>query len=399
MIRRGRHYLAPGGYEVRCLVACLALLFPAMPLVRAEDPARTLEPPSVSTYDAFTQYARFLEVVIENYIDPAGLQQLNQHTAAALRAFLRSLDEEADLFTADERESPAAKRGKDPVVAFGATLAVDRGYPVVVTPRDGTPAQRVGLLAGETITAINDEPTRGRRLHEIGRQLDGPPGSQFILTILDPAHGSRSIVVNRLRDAGATPARMQRLAPDLVYLRIPALAFPVAESLHQFAEQIREERIRAAILDLRNNPGGPLNAAVVAVSLFMPVRQEIVSLVHPRQDNDGTANEAEVFAAALRRHQAARLVGTRTYGRGRVFSTFRLPDGARVRLPTAYYRTPAGDRLDQGGLEPDVVVTLPRETERALAGFGYGAFDWTRQREQVLEKDRQLARAVEILTR
>ncbi len=159
---------------------------------------------------------------------------------------------------------------------------------------------------------------------------------------------------------------------------------------------------------------------MVAVSLFMPARQEIVSLVHPSQDNeapfvssnphplnlrlailvnDGTANEAEVFAAALRRHQAARLVGTRTYGRGRVFSTFRLPDGARVRLPTAYYRTPVGDRLDQGGLEPDETVTLLRETERALAGSGYGAFDWTRQREQVLETDRQLARAVEILTR
>ncbi len=159
---------------------------------------------------------------------------------------------------------------------------------------------------------------------------------------------------------------------------------------------------------------------MVAASLFLPVEREIVSVVKPRQQRDaafvssnpdplnlrlailvnqGTANEAEVFAATLRHHLAAKLVGTPTYGQGRVFSRFPLPDGSRLWLPTAHYQTPAGDRLDQGGLEPDVIVPLPRETERGLAGLGYGTFDWDRHRRQILETDRPLARAFEILSR
>ena len=115
--------------------------------------------------------------------------------------------------------------------------------------------------------------------------------------------------------------------------------------------------------------------------------------------NGGTAAEAEVFAAALRDHRRAQLVGSRTFGRGLRYGLFALPDGSALHIPTARYLPPSKKSFQDTGLAPDVAVELPREVERRLARAGFGSFDWVNDRAAVLKTDLALARALEILSR
>jgi C-terminal processing protease CtpA/Prc len=174
-----------------------------------------------------------------------------------------------------------------------------------------------------------------------------------------------------LAATNGTPVTMLRASTG--YCRLGAFTAPAVDSL---ADSL--PRLRTLVLDIRDNPGGDLHAALEAARLFLPPRAEIVTLEYADVNhqttfagdaggakfdralvvlvNAGTASEAEVFAAALQENQRARLVGNRTAGRGRLVSLFPLPDGAALRLPTATYLTPSRQRLHGVGLTPDVTV-------------------------------------------
>jgi carboxyl-terminal processing protease len=115
--------------------------------------------------------------------------------------------------------------------------------------------------------------------------------------------------------------------------------------------------------------------------------------------NGGTAAEAEVFAAALQDNHRARIVGTQTFGRGFLTASTALADGSVLVTPTAYYMRPSKQILQEKGLTPDVIVELPRETERSLARAGFGTFDWKTDRREVLATDLPLAKAMSLLAK
>jgi carboxyl-terminal processing protease len=115
--------------------------------------------------------------------------------------------------------------------------------------------------------------------------------------------------------------------------------------------------------------------------------------------NGGTAAEAEVFAAALQDNHRARIVGTQSFGRGFLTASTALADGSVLVTPTAYYMRPSKVILQDKGLTPDVIVELPRETERSLARAGFGTFDWKTDRREVLATDLPLAKAMSLLAK
>lgn len=374
--------------------------------------------PSSTTFDTLSRFASVLESLQKHYIQPSAVSD-PALASAALREYVRSLDPAADLLTPDEiiasqRTEPYG--GGD----IGLRLIIRNDYPTVVTALDGTPAQRAGLFPGEQIIAIDGQPLAHARLQETIDRLCGAIGSRLTLRVLDPANQEMRDI--SLKRAAPTPHVDDPifLKRGVVYLRIPEFSADVVERLSPQLLQPKVRQSTGLILDLRNNPGGAFDAMRTAAGFFLRARSEIVSVeyANPTQRakfategtskfnaplvilvNAGTAAEAEIFAAALRDNKRAQLVGTTTFGRGRLISLFPLPDGTALSLPTADYLPPSRQTFNSTGLTPDVVVELPRKTERSLAATGFGSFNRAHDRDRVLATDLALARAVDLLTK
>jgi carboxyl-terminal processing protease len=400
-----------------CRTIAAAWLLAALTSVHAAEPG--VLNLGGSPYDLIRRFASTLEVIGRNYVEPG---QINapKHSVAALRAYVRSLDPDADLLTAEE---VMALRQPNPAVSAepGIALALREGKVTVVCPLEGSPAQNAGLIGGEGILSINGQSTREKRLSEVVMQMRGPAGSSLVLEVGDAVGKELRIVkVERteLKPRPVCPAKF--LGDGVAYLRLPEFATATMEPFLAELKRVQAQKPRGLVLDLRNNQGGMFDAMMIVADALLPAKAEVTQFEYPDSKrearfvsggsvvvrptvavvvlvNGGTAGTAEILAAALRDNKRAHLVGSTTFGHGRLVSPFPLEDGNRVLLPTAYYRTPSGKRFHGVGVAPDEVVTLAREEERRLSTAGYGTFNWVDDREAVLKSDLQLARAFALL--
>jgi carboxyl-terminal processing protease len=375
--------------------------------------------PSRSAFDTLSRFSSILEALQKNYVRPSAIYDAARATAA-LREYVHAIDPDADLLTPDEAAAANAPLPEG-TGDLGLALTIRNDLPTIVAPRDGSAAQRAGLLAGECITAIDGQSTSHARLREIYERLRGPIGTKTTLTVLDPVTDERRDL--RLERIAAPPPQITEttfLGAGILYCRVGEFSVPVVERLRTEVGKAKVQRASGLILDLRNNPGGTFNAAQAAASLFLPARADIVALDYANPAfrttfvsddsekytpriillvNRGTAAEAEIFAGALRDQKRARLVGSATAGQGRMSTLFPLSDGSALFVPTAYYLPPSKQPFHNTGLTPDVVVDLPRTVERQLATAGFGSFNWYEDKRAVQETDLQLARAFQLLTK
>jgi carboxyl-terminal processing protease len=241
------------------------------------------------------------------------------------------------------------------------------------------------------------------------------------LRVLDPGTGSiRDLQLHRADPGLSAGNALRYLDRRVAYYRLSDFTMGAVENLRTAMILAKSERTPAIILDLRNNPGGKFEAAQVAASFFLPKGAEIVSLSYAAPGmrttfvsdesinvtaslillvNRGTAAEAEVFAAALQDNRRARIVGSRSFGRGILPTSIRLSDGSVLVMPSAYFARPTKQFIQDTGLTPDVIVELPRETERSLTRAGFGRFDLKNHRAEVLETDLPLAKAFSLLAK
>jgi carboxyl-terminal processing protease len=365
------------------LLLGLALGLPA----RAEEPVTPLP----GTADVFRQLVAIFDVIQKHYIDPAKVRP-EEAVNIAFREFIRSLDPEADLLTPAEYAMAKATTNTLPV-----SLAYRNGRVIIVTPRDGTAAQAVGVLPGDELLC------EGRRL---------PAAQEWLRTNqmfgIHESGTSRSIAVsNNVPATGAI--NLKTLAPGVTYCRLPVISNPAAQELRT---QLLQQNPHAIILDVRNNPGGSLDGALGCARLFLPAEDRIVALDYAQPEqrvgfvsdaspkfngavvllvNGGTAAEAEVLAAALKDNGRAKIVGSLTFGRGWLYALYGLPDGSALRIPTSRYLTPSKQTFQRAGIAPDVWVDVPPDEARALTRAGYGSASQT--------NDAALTRAVELLSR
>jgi carboxyl-terminal processing protease len=210
------------------------------------------------------------------------------------------------------------------------------------------------------------------------------------------------------------------LDKGVAYYRLAEFSKDTAENLRTAMTLARGEHATGIILDLRNNPGGAFLVVQPVASIFLPKGTEIVSLEYAVPAlhtefvseegakvttplvvlvNGGTAAEAEAFAAALHDNNRAQIVGSKTFGCGFLSTSTRLSDSSVLVMPTAYYMRPSKQILQDKGLVPDVIIEVPRETERPLAMAGFGTFDWRKSRAEVLTNDLPLAKAFSLLAK
>jgi len=273
---------------------------------------------------------------------------------------------------------------------IGVEVTIADGLLTVIAPLDGSPAARAGVLAGDTILSIDGRPLRAGPLDEAIAEIRGKPGTVVKLGVgraplPDPLEFS---IVRAM--VSVHSVRYEMLEAGIGYLRISQFSDTTGADTEAAVLALEEQaggRLRGLVLDLRNNPGGVLDAAV-EVSDFFLERGTIVSAEGRSSEsrfrmeaaagdlargtpiavlvNAGSASAAEIVAGALRDHGRGRLFGQKTFGKGSVQTVLPLEDGQALKLTTSRYFTPSGASIHDRGIEPD--VALPRPEPAATPG-------------------------------
>jgi carboxyl-terminal processing protease len=268
---------------------------------------------------------------------------------------------------------------------------------VVVAPIAGSPGERAGILRGDVIAKVDGSNVTDLKLNEMVRRLRGKPGSTLVLTVLRAEAGAegaavtereveftlkREIIrVESVRDVG--------LGTDgVAYIRLTQFGERTGEEFAKALAGLEKTGMRALVLDLRNNPGGLITAAEEVADPFFE-RNELVVYTQGRETenrheyrakgkrarvavpmavliNGGSASAAEIVTGALKDTKRAVIVGEKSFGKGSVQTIFPLREKAALRLTTARYYTPSGAMIHEKGIEPDIVVVLTPEQEKAV---------------------------------
>ena len=249
---------------------------------------------------------------------------------------------------------------------FGVGIIISRrnGNVTVISPIAGTPAANRGLRAGDVITAVAGEPTEDLNLDEVVDLVRGPEGSTVVLTIARPGFKDTfDVEIERTKIPQTSVRYSFLIEPDIGYIRLSEFSNTSVREIREAIATLREDGMQRLILDLRNNPGGPLDAAVGVSDLFLEPEQLIVSTRGRTADNnstfhapgnpgsfdgplvilvnEGSASASEIVAGAVQDHDRGLVLGETTWGKGLVQTVFTVRDTG-LALTTARYYTPSG---------------------------------------------------------
>ncbi len=338
--------------------------------------------------------ARLLSEVMglihDDYVD-----RTDDHTlmSNAIRGMVGELDPHSAFMNKDEFENlRIATEGN--YSGIGVEVTADDGVLIVIAPLDDSPAARAGIRPGDAILSIDGRPLRNEPLDDAIKRIRGEPGTVVNLGIgRDPLPQPLELSIERAL-VSLHSVRFGMLEPGYGYLRISqfsATTGPDTLAAIRALEDKAGGELRGLVLDLRNNPGGVLDAAVEVSDAFLEggtivsaegrsaesrFRMEategdlargaaIAVLV-----NEGSASAAEIVAGALRDNGRAKLLGRKTFGKGSVQTVLPLADGEALKLTTSRYFTPSGVSIHERGIEPDVKLPEPEATVPGAAAAG-----------------------------
>ena len=370
------------------------------------------------------QLAAVFGMVKSNYVEPIDDKKL---ITDAIVGMVSSLDPHSQYLDKKAlKEFNEGTTGK--FVGVGIEIAMEEGLVKVVFPIEGSPAHRAGLKPGDLISKIDDTLVKGLTLNEAVKRMRGEPNTKVILTILRKSE-NRSFPVTITRDEIRTQSvRGKLIEPGYGWIRVSQFQERTVEDFARKAEEIykQDPQLKGLVLDLRNDPGGYLDAAVALSAAFLPENVTVVSAngqlpeskftykaapefyqrrggsdplkrLHDTTKgvfktvalvvlvNEGSASASEIVAGALQDHKRATLMGNQTFGKGSVQTAvcldpaFRMDNcpSAGLKLTTSRYYTPSGKSIQAKGIVPDVMVD---ETEEG------NLFAALRTREADLEK-------------
>ena len=318
---------------------------------------------------------------------------------SAIRGMLTGLDPHSNYLTEDDfKELQIGTSGE--FGGLGIEVGMEDGFVKVIAPIDDTPAKRAGIQAGDLIIRLDNTPVKGMDLNQAVKIMRGKPGTGIKLTIVRETE-EKPITITIVRDIiQVKSVKNQILEPGYGYIRISHFQAHTAEDLEDAIKKLEEDnkengnstRLKGLILDLRNNPGGVLNAAVAVSDMFLERglivytegRVEDASLkfkAHPQDRlkgapmvvlvNGGSASASEIVAGALQDHHRAVIMGHKTFGKGSVQTILPMHNNSALKLTTARYYTPLGRSIQAEGIEPDITLNKVQlaEVEEEIEDF------------------------------
>ncbi len=331
---------------------------------------------SEEIYRGISMFTRVLDLVERNYVEGVDSEKL---MVGAIEGMLKTLDPYSAYLTPERyRELEIGTSGE--FGGVGMEITVENGVLTVVSPIEGTPADKAGIKSGDQILTIEDKPTQGMSVEEAVRLLRGSRGSKVKLTIKTKDSNTVKEITLTRDIVHVKSVSTKILEGNIGYVKIRQFQENTSEELREDLSKLQKENkgaIKGLIIDIRNNPGGLLNQAVEVADEFLD-RGIIVSVKgrggtqdrdyfatkngksHPYLlvilVNKGSASASEIIAGALQDHKRAVIVGTKTFGKGSVQTIIKLEDGSGLKLTTAKFHTPDGKSIHKVGVTPDVVV-------------------------------------------
>ncbi len=321
-------------------------------------------------------FAEVFERVSNDYVDVVDDKKLLE---GAISGMLSSLDPHSAYLPA-EGFKEMQEHTKGEFGGLGMEVGMEDGFVKVISPIDDTPAQKAGVLAGDLIIKLGDEPVKGKTLSEAVDIMRGKPGTKLLLTIVRKGEDAPLKIELTRAIIKVKSVKQKMLKEGIGYLRVSQFQIRSGKDLVAGVKKLEQENgapLNGLVLDLRNNPGGVLTAAVQVSDAFlddglivytegriknskMRFEAEKGDVMHGKPVvvliNEGSASASEIVAGALQDQARAIVIGRTSFGKGSVQTLLPLNNGAAIKVTTARYFTPSGRSIQAEGIEPDIVV-------------------------------------------
>lgn len=344
----------------------------------AADKSTSVAPIDTDTlpYEDLRTFTEIFGRIKRDYVEPVSDKKLLED---AVRGMLSGLDPHSAYLVAEEyqelKEGTTGQFG-----GLGIEVTMENGFIKVVSPIDDTPAQKAGIKTGDLIIKLDDKPVKGMSLNDAVKLMRGEPNSKIVLTIVREGLEA-PLKLTLARDIIKVKSVKSRLLEKgYGYLRISSFQSGTGEGLRESLASLKKENgapLRGLVLDLRNNPGGVLNAAVEVSDAFL--KSGLIVYTEGRIENSemrfnaspddlideapmvvlingGSASASEIVAGALQDQKRAVIMGEKSFGKGSVQTILPTSNGAAVKLTTARYFTPSGRSIQAEGIEPDIAL-------------------------------------------
>jgi carboxyl-terminal processing protease len=342
--------------------------------------------------DDVRRFSRVYEVVRQAYVEKVDNKTLMD---AAISGMLSQLDPHS-AYLDKEGLQQLSEDTTGQYSGLGIEVLQTDGGLHIVTPIDDTPAARAGIQPGDDIVKINGTTIDPQNVDAMFKQLRGEPGSKIRLTIVH-ANSDKPIDLELVRENIAIASvKTRQLEPGYAYIRLTQFQSDTAADLEKKLAELLQKTgpLKGAVLDLRNNPGGLLTAAVsvsddlLDAGVIVTTRGRLPDAnlrfaAHPGDlldgaplvvlVNNGTASAAEIVSGALKDNHRALIIGQRTFGKGVVQTVLPLDADHAVKITTARYYTPNGTSIQAKGIQPDIVLAdlAVRKADRVAGGVNF----------------------------
>jgi carboxyl-terminal processing protease len=333
--------------------------------------------------DELRTFTEVFARIKKDYVEPVSDKELLEN---AIRGMLTGLDPHSSYLDAEGyKDLQIGTTGE--FGGLGIEVGMEDGFVKVIAPIDDTPAQRAGVKAGDLIIRLDEKPVKGMTLHQAVQIMRGKVGTDIHLTIIREGE-EKPIKITITRDVIKVKSVRARMLEDgFGYLRISQFQSRTGQNMVEAIGKLKQEnkgKLKGLVLDLRNNPGGVLNAAVEVSDAFLNKGLIVYTEGRVKDSqmrfnatpsqilngaplvvmvNGGSASASEIVAGALQDHHRAIILGTRTFGKGSVQTILPLTNDTALKLTTARYYTPSGRSIQAEGIEPDIKLSPVKVTK------------------------------------
>ena len=366
----------------------LVLMVMAMPVagICAPDAKKKKEEPVVhltdeQIYEELKKLALVFEVARDNFVEEADEKKMLE---AAMNGMLGALDPHSSYLSADDFKDFNDKSHGE-FGGLGIQITSDRGAVRVIAPIDDTPAEKAGIKSGDYITHIDDEQVFDLTLNQAVQKMKGRPGTKVKLTVISDGEEPRTVTLKRaIIKVKSVKFEDKKLADDesenpdkIGYIRISDFGATTTKELKEAIEALEKKKVIGYVLDVRNNPGGYLTAAIDVSDAFLDGGEIVSTRGKGKTDiersfakpgdmtngkpvvvliNHGSASASEIVAGALQDNGRALVMGSQSFGKGSVQQQKPLGDGTAIHITIARYYTPSGRSIQNEGITPDIEV-------------------------------------------
>ena len=367
------------------LLMIVVLIFPivadgAQKQTKKEEPVEHLTDEQI--YEELKKLASVFEMARDKFVEEADERKMLE---GAMNGMLAALDPHSSYLSKEDfKEFNDKSHGE--FGGLGIQITSDKGAIRVISPIDDTPAAKAGIEAGDYITHIDGEQVFDMTLNQAVKKMKGKPGTKVKLTIVHSGEEPKEMTLKRAiikvksvkfsekKDAAATD---DDKLPKIGYLRISDFGATTSKELKDAIKDLEKKKVAGYVLDLRNNPGGYLNAAVDVSDAFLDGGEIVSTRGRDKADiermfaksgdlvngkpvvvliNHGSASASEIVAGALQDNGRAIVMGSQSFGKGSVQQQKPLGDGSAVHITIARYYTPSGHSIQNEGITPDIEV-------------------------------------------